>query len=374
MANKSNKPLNPAMYDINWFRTRQLLEAGIDPKTGNPIRGLGCGLKGAIYENLKEMDRTTALNRYKWSGLPKGITADLIERILYYRYTGALFYIESNQTFYFLPYALSSNNEDGEGSGIDVYGRYEAITPVPMGAVDKPFIQGMIRIPQYELPTEEITAEDITGKCVILKDYTNGLAQYSTPRAQLQEGIIDFEAELIPFARTALQNSTGITGMRVNNQDEAQNVANANANVQDASLNGKKYVPVVGNIDFQELTTGNVALGSEFFQAMQSVDNFRLQQYGLGTNGVYEKQAHMLESEQNMNAGNTALIYDDGLYNRQMFCDISNLLFGTNMWCESAEMAVGLDKNMDGEVSDEADGQEPLDSPNNQQMEEGGNE
>lgn len=215
----ANNKLNPALYDINWFRTRQLLEAGIDPKTLQPIRACGEGLKGAIYENLKEMDRTTALNRYKWFNLPKGITADLIERILYYRYTGALFYIESNNTFYFLPYALSSTDEES-GSGIDCYGRYEAITPITMGSVDKPFIQGLVRIPQYELPTEEITAEDITGKCVILKDYSHGLAQYSTPRAQLQEGIIGFEAELIPFANTALQNSTGTVGMRVNNQDE----------------------------------------------------------------------------------------------------------------------------------------------------------
>lgn len=231
-----------------------------------------------------------------------------------------------------------------------------------MGSVDKPFIQGLVREVQYELPTEEITADDITGKCVILKDYTNGIAQWNTPRAQLQEGIIDFEAELIPFARTALQNSTGVLGMRVNSPDEAKKTYEANVAVQNASLTGNKYVPILGNVEFQELTGGNIASAQDYFQAMQSADNFRLEQYGLGTNGVYEKQAHMLQSEQSMNASNTSLIYDDGLWNRQFFCDISNLLFGTDMWCESSELAVGLDKNMDGEVSDEADGQESIDN------------
>lgn len=358
------KKLNSAVYDINWFRTRMLKEAGIDPTTGGRLESLESCLKSSIYENLATMDRTTALNRYKWKGLPKGITADLIERILYYRYTGALFYIESNDTFYFLPYALSSTGKEGEGSGIDVYGRYEAITPVPMGSVDKPFIQGLVRIPQYELPTDVITPEDITGKCVILKDYSHGLAQYAPPRAQLQQGILDFEAEMIPMAKTALQNACGVVGMRVNDQTEVANVRNANAQVQEASLTGQKYIPLIGRLEFQELAGGQVAQGSEFFQAMQAVDNFRLEQYGLGTNGVFEKNTHMLQSEQNMNASNTAIIYDDGLYLRQEFCRICALLFGlTDMWCEGAESAMGIDKNMDGEIMDEADNQPALDDP-----------
>jgi len=152
--------------------------------------------------------------------------------------------------------------------------------------------------------------------------------------------------------------------MRVNNQAEAQNVINANANVQFASLNGQKYIPIIGSVDFQEMTNGTVAQGSEFFQAMQAVDNFRLEQYGLGTNGVFEKNTHMLQSEQNMNASNTAIIYDDGLFLRQEFCRICALLWNlTDMWCEGAESAMGIDKNLDGEIMDEADGQEPIDNP-----------
>jgi hypothetical protein len=43
------------------------------------------------------------------------------------------------------------------------------------------------------------------------------------------------------------------------------------------------------------------------------------------------------------------------------------------MWCEASENVVGLDKNMDGEVSDEQDGQLPMDHPEAQTTE-GGNE
>jgi hypothetical protein len=41
------------------------------------------------------------------------------------------------------------------------------------------------------------------------------------------------------------------------------------------------------------------------------------------------------------------------------------------MWCEADETIAGIDKNMDGEISHEEDGQESLDSPN---YEAGGNE
>ena len=74
-----------------------------------------------------------------------------------------------------------------------------------------------------------------------------------------------------------------------------------------------------------------------------------------------------------MNQGNVGLIYNDGLLLRQYAAICANSLWGTNIWCEADETIAGLDKNMDGEISEEYNGQESLDSPNNQ-PEAGGNE
>ena len=63
----------------------------------------------------------------------------------------------------------------------------------------------------------------------------------------------------------------------------------------------------------------------------------------------------MLESEQQMNEGNVGLVYQDGLTLRQKFCDIVNSIWGLGIWCEARETVVGIDQNMDGEVSDNQD-------------------
>lgn len=345
-----------------------MLQAGIDPKTGLLLKmedNDGCGLKDNIKRNLEIIDRQDALNRYVWTGLPKGLTADLIERILYYKGQAMLFYMESNDTFYFLPYAL-----DGE---IDCYGRYLGLTPLPFGSgatkdnngKTKPWIQGLVRKPVYDIYEllERITPEDYTGKCIIFRDYSHGINQMNTPRAILQEGLLDTMAKCIPYMRTALMNSTGIQGVRVSTEDQQHNVNLASSAIEQASLQGRKYIPVVGELEFQELTAGNVAKSEEFMLALQSLDNFRLGQYGIKNGGVFAKKAHMLQDEADNNQGNTGLVYNDGLALRQFGCILANALFGLNMWCEASEAVMGIDKNMDGEMSDEEDGQLPMDHP-----------
>ena len=88
-------------------------------------------------------------------------------------------------------------------------------------------------------------------------------------------------------------------------------------------------------------------------QAMQSLDNLRLSAYGLDNGGIFEKKAHMLQSEQAMNQGETNLVLQDGLTQRQHFCDLANWLWGTTMVARVAETAAGGDLNGDGMISDD---------------------
>jgi hypothetical protein len=87
--------------------------------------------------------------------------------------------------------------------------------------------------------------------------------------------------------------------------------------------------------------------------------------YGLSNGGLFQKKSHMLESEQQMNEGNVGLVYQDGLTIRQKFCDIVNSIWGLGIWCEASEVVVGIDQNMDGEISDNQDqsgeaGEQPI--------------
>lgn len=338
-----------------------LIQAGIDPKTGLPIR-MGdspCRLKSDIKRQLRIVDEQNAINRFTWYNLPEGLNSRLIERILYYKGQGAFFFLQDK--FYFLPYSL-------DGS-IDVYGRFTGITPLPFngtageGTKEKPWITGLTFEPIYDLVVQEdyksieAVKDKLTKSCVLLKDYTEQYSQTNIARQVINDPILDVMSECFPFMRTALLNATGVKGMRVSTENESFNVSAANGAIQKAALTGETNVPIVGGIDFQELTSGTTGKAEEYLLAMQSLDNYRLSLYGLDNGGLFQKRSHMLEAEQEMNSGNVGLVMRDGLQNRQDFCTLCNSLWGLNMWCEVSETVIGMDTTGDGVAGDNEAGQ-----------------
>lgn len=354
---KAGKQNNAAIYDI-----RTLLAAGINPVTGLPTK-LGNTVEGsqkaAVKRNLRILDEQDAVNRYTWYNLPLNMSSEDLERLLYYKGQLAFFYLEAVDEFYIMPYAL-----DG---GIDFYGRFLSVHPVPfaegVSAADKQriaeqrnYLSTLKLDCVYEVvDEEELSVELLTNSCVLLQDYTPQLSQTVTPRQELQDGVLDIMADLIPFMHTALLNSTGVQGMRVQTEDEQSNVTAASASITRAALNGEKYMAIVGSLDFQDLTGGEVGKAEEFLLAMQALDNLRLSFYGIDNGGLFEKKAHTLQSEQDMNRGNTGLVFNDGLARRQRFCDICNSIWDLGMWCEPSEAVMGMDMNGNGIVADEQD-------------------
>ena len=334
-----------------------MIQMGIDPATGLPTR-MGVASDNRIKEEVRRairiMDEQEAVNRYKWFNLPSGIDGQLLERIIYYRGQAAFFYLKEMDSFYFLPYALNG--------GIDPYGRFEKITPLPFlgGTTEekngkvKAWIEGLDYIPVYSI--EEVFADPekykVTDFCVILKDYTPQEGENIIPRKIIQERFIDLMAEAFPMARTNLIANSGVNGLRVSEEDTKKQVDVMNVIIKRSALNGDPYAPVFGPTEFQELTGGSTGKVQDFLMYMQSIDNFRRSAYGLKSGGVFEKKAHELQSEAMVNQSNTDLIYNDGLKNRQKFCDLVNLLFGLLVWCEPSETAMGIDMNLNGNTTD----------------------
>ena len=71
-----------------------LIQAGIDPKTGLPVKmAEGCNIKSNVKKQLRIVDEQNAINRFTWYNLPEGLNGRLIERILYYKGQGMLFWL-----------------------------------------------------------------------------------------------------------------------------------------------------------------------------------------------------------------------------------------------------------------------------------------
>lgn len=346
MAGKNNAKLfDPALF----------IQMGLDPKTRLPLKFTEAGSGSFKPHNLlllHEVDRADALNRFTWHNLPNGLTGELIERILYYRGQGAFFYMKENDKFYFLPYTLAAPDS---GSGLDCYGRYTTITPLMFGGSfddePKPFIRGLIKKPVYDIKITTLTLEDIEDGCVLLHDRSvAGISQTVTPRSSLQAPLLDLMSDIPCYLRTSLKNQTGVQGMRVPTEDNQLDVYAANTALNKATLEGDWAVPIVGELEFQQLTGQPTAQSQEYLLTMQALDSYRLSMYGLPNGGLFQKRSNMLESEHNMNTGTAALVLQDDLRQRQTFCDIVNSIFGLGIYVDINETITQIDRDGDGDM------------------------
>lgn len=332
--------------------------------------------KDEMKKVLRLNDEQIHVNRFKWYNLPRGLTGNMIERMLYYRGQVAWFYLPGTDEFAVLPFVLNSS--------IDIYGRYKAISPIPFNGKNDAEIK-TIEDARKSKDLTTVLLSDITANvlydpvdyekvienpdltfssAVILSDYTRQLPQQILPKYKLTEQVIDYESRIFPYVSTALSAATGVSGVRVDGQDEQANVELASRLVEFAALNGLKWIPIDGGIDFQELTGGQVAKAEEFLLSMQSMDNFRLGIHGVENGGLFEKKAHTTNYENAVNMGTSGFTLQDALWNRQNWCDIVNSITGYGIWCDLSEVSSGADRNMDAMIGDGAQAeQQPTQSP-----------
>lgn len=317
--------------------------------------------KENVKKQLRILDEQDAVNRYKWYNLPCDLSSQELERLIYYRGQLCFFYVPAIKQFIFSPYAL-----DGT---IDYYGRYNRVHPVPWAEgmeneKKSPMSAYLANVKLdvcYGIPADEKKAKEWVKKfangeaCVLVHDYTKQLSQNNIARQILQDPLLDIMSDCIPFMRTCLLAGTGIKGMRVSTEADYPNVLDANAALEKAALEGDLNVPIVGSVEFQELTNGQTLKAEEFLLSMQGLDNYRLSLYGLENGGLFQKKSHMLEAEQSMNAGKAAIPLNDGLSIRQYFCDTVNCITGLGISCEIAEEVIGADMNMNGVSVEDSD-------------------
>lgn len=306
---------------------------------------------------IQEIDAIQCIRRYTWHNLPGKLTGELMERILYYRGSGAMFYSRTADEFFFLPYV---------GSGVDCYGYYNRISPTTFGgkvATDKEgkeivnlFMKDYNLIPIKD-SLEILDIDDAETNCaVILSDrsYTWN-SQQVMPRLALHQPIINAMSEALPMTRTGLISGSGVKGVKVATADEAKSIQDASKEVYKAALSGNPWVPLLSSLSSEDLTNGTQLKTEEFLAYFQALDNYRMSAMGLKSAGILEKKAHMLQSESDMNTGHAELIYDDGLIQRQNFCDTVNLLWGLGISVSVSEAALDVDLNMDGTTTDDKD-------------------
>lgn len=351
---------------------KSLIQAGINPVNGLPYKmssDLAGELKNNIKRNLRIIDEQDAIKRYTWYNLPSDLDGALLERILYYKGQGLFFYVEAIDQFFFLPFAL-------EGT-IDVYGRYNNVRPLPFndGKTDKNkrfnMLFGLNRKVMKTLP-DILTYDEVINSGVILWDYSKQLSENNIPRVILNDHLLEYEAEMLSALRTSMINASGVSGLKVDGEDESNNVYTAQRQYYNASMTGQKWIPIIGlsSKEFQELDINGGKPSQEYLQVCQAIDNLRLSTYGIQNGGLFEKQGTIIQSEADFACSNTSLVMQDGLDQRQRFCNLINGLFGLNVWCEITQPITALQPAQDQKESNPVENQSQTTNNNKQ----GGNE
>ena len=322
--------------------------------SNNPIAKTASQDRQLIMRVLSHKHMIETIERFEWTGLPPEIPSDLMERILYFRFKGALFMF--NERFVFLPFTLKGEKLDT----IDSYGRYASITPVLFtgqwkiggdGKItdDVGFVANKSYKVVYDMPEDEQGLEeenqDIEGentsdesqviiddtKAVILTDSTLEVSQDFTPMNYLIRPFVEQLTDILVLVNIDLISSAKVFYVVAKDADQKEAIEKEFANLDNKILNGKRIVVVTSPTKLEELTGNSVKDSARYFQSYQSIDNLRKDIIGGDNGGTFMKQEHTTEMETETNSNSSdggSAVMNNALRMRKDFCAIANKVFG----------------------------------------------
>lgn len=313
----------------------------------NPIAKTSSKDRRLLMSMLSHKHMVETIERFEWRNLPPELPSDLIERVLYFRFKGALFMF--NEKYYFLPFTLKGT--------IDSYGRYISITPVLFTGQwkiqqgkyteDISFMSNAEFTVVYDLPKQEgETAEDEVGedveddamtlpdakdKAVILTDSSLEIAQDFTPINYLIRPLVEQMVDILVLVNIDLITSAKVFYVVAKDASQKEAIEKEFQDLDNRILNGKRIVVVTSPTELKELTGANVKDSARYFQSYQSIDNLRKDIIGIDNGGTFMKQEHTTEMETQTNSNGGSFVLNNALRMRRAFCETANHVFGLSM-------------------------------------------
>lgn len=346
------------MYDIKSFEnagvplTKNVIKYGnsVD-QNGNIIKGNPENLNlnyDSLYQIMRNHNRIETLERYMWLNVPFGLTQDIIERVLFFRGKGVFYFNDEVDKFQFLPFTLNGT--------IDEYGRYIRCNTLPFTGVDEEekgsknkkkerrLIYENLDI-VYDLPYNAEMMKMVKEKKtvgIILNDNSLGLTQQPIIRSNYVKPILHLMSTLMQIINTAMYGCADHSLIQVENESEIASINTQINAINFDILKGRRFTPIAGTLPIQPLKTSNTANLEGLFNTFNSLSNFLKSITGIANPGVFDKKAHLLQEEQQLNGSNADDIYYNGLRLRQEFCMMIQAYYNYPIWCESKRGMSGV--------------------------------
>lgn len=356
------------IYDINMIESAGFTPSKKQLKYANAIDQNGIAVTrnpklynldySSLLDIMRNQNRIETIERYMWTNVPFGLTPDLIERVLFYRGTGCFYYNKKIGKFQFLPYALNKT--------IDEYGRYTACNTLPFTGVDTIDGKGKSKVANaiyqdleivWDLPYSKDMLQNIRKSepvGIILHDSTLGVNQQPIIRSMYVEPVIRMLATLMNIINSAMFGAADANILNVDNESEYDSIKAQISAINTSILKGERFIPVISKIPITPIKTSNTADLEGLFNTFNSLTNFLKSITGIANPGVFDKKAHLLQEEQQLNGSNADDIYYNGLRQRQEFCIMVQAYYGYPIWCESKRgmSEVQAENIASGETSD----------------------
>lgn len=313
-----------------------------------------------LFAIMREQNYVETIERYMWTNVPFGLTPDLIERVLFFRGKGVLYFNDAVGKFQFLPFALNDT--------IDEYGRYTRCNTLPFIGVDevkrdsnskKRMVSAVMEDLElvYDLPYNEEMLRMIREKKpvgIILNDNTLAISQQPIIRANYVKPVLHMMATLMNIINCAMFGAADHNVLAVENESELKSINQGIDAINKNILNGKRFTAITSPLKIEPLKTSNTADLEGLFNTFNSLSNFLKSITGVANPGIFDKKAHLLQEEQQLNGSNADDIYYNGLRQRQEFCMLVQAYYGYPIWCESkrAMSEVQAENMATGETSD----------------------
>ena|GEM_PF-4548097 len=311
----------------------------------NPVAITSSKDRALLERMMAHKHMIETIERFKWNNLPPELPQDLIERVLYFRFKGALFKNKVLDRFLFLPFTLK-----GE---IDSYGRYIGIEPVLFtgqwkmagdGKIenDMPYLSGkrfkvVYDLPQAEEELDELDRLEYDDKAVILTDSSLAISQDYTPMEYLIRPILEQLVDILILVNIDLISSAKMFYIIAKDEDQKEAIEKEFNDLDRRILNGKRVVVMTSATQLQELTGSNIKDTARYFQSYQSIDNLRKDMIGADNGGTFMKQEHTTEMETKANTSSSSLVLTNALRMREDFCAIVNKVWGLNISVEAVK-------------------------------------
>lgn len=273
---------------------------------------------------ILQTELSTYVGRFEWDNLPKGITGNLIETMLYYK--GQLAFFKTGAKYYILPFVYTGT--------LNHYGLPDKILPTPFNGkmTDDKNTKGFIQEPKTALlynDGEEYNEMDIA---VVLREHSSLMSGATLPSIVLTNQVRDKAVEHLVLLRNNIILSQAIKYISVDTQDKANSMATQFDNMLHDILNGNVVQTIVGQLRLDSTSSEAPKIqAQQLWQSFSSLNAMRLESLGILNAGTFEKNERVLEGEIAGKQSVSKLVLKDHLEQREVFAEMINRYFNLNV-------------------------------------------